>query len=102
MEYETRPMDSDALDTPDASILYRPMDSDALDRPDTSILYRPMDSDALRQLFFAATAACATYLVRWDSLAAELRSTCHSARIHDVVFPVPPTRLRRGLPGTPH
>jgi hypothetical protein len=42
------------------------------------------------QLFFAATAACSTYLVRFDTLAAELRSTCHSSKIHDVVFPVPP------------
>ena len=54
-----------------------------------------------RQLFFAATAACATYLVRWDSLAAELRSTCHSAKIHDVVFPVRcPLPMARRLAGT--
>ena len=51
------------------------------------------------QLFFAATAACSTYLVRFDTLAAELRSTCHSSKIHDIVFPVrdplPPPPPRR-------
>ena len=49
------------------------------------------------QLFFAATAACSTYLVRFDSLVAELRSTCHSSKINDVVFPVTP----RPVPHTP-
>mmetsp|Transcript_42589 Transcript_42589/g.99981 ORF Transcript_42589/g.99981 Transcript_42589/m.99981 type:complete len:612 (+) Transcript_42589:132-1967(+) len=39
------------------------------------------------QLFFAATSQCSTFVVKYEGLATELRSTCHSTKIHDVVYP---------------
>jgi WD40 repeat protein len=39
------------------------------------------------QLFFVSTSQCSTYVVKYEGLQAELRSTCHSTRIHDVVYP---------------
>ena len=39
------------------------------------------------QLFFCATSLCSTYVVKFDGLVAELRSTCHNTKIHDVVYP---------------
>jgi WD40 repeat protein len=39
------------------------------------------------QLFFAATVECSTYVVRYEGLVAELRSTCHNSKINDVVRP---------------
>jgi WD40 repeat protein len=41
------------------------------------------------QLFFAATVECSTYVVRYEGLVAELRSTCHNSKINDVVRPRP-------------
>jgi len=39
------------------------------------------------QIFFVATSQCSTYVVKYDGLVAELRSTCHSTKIHDVCYP---------------
>ncbi|EKX37892.1 hypothetical protein GUITHDRAFT_160084, partial [Guillardia theta CCMP2712] len=40
-----------------------------------------------KQLFFVATSLCSTFVVKYEGLQAELRSTCHSSKIHDVVYP---------------
>ncbi len=35
---------------------------------------------ASKQLFFVATSLCSTYVVKYDGLVTELRSTCHNSR----------------------
>jgi WD40 repeat protein len=41
-----------------------------------------------KQLFFVATSLCSTYVVKYEGLQAELRSTCHNTKIHDVAYPI--------------
>jgi len=41
-----------------------------------------------KQLFFVSTSLCSTYVVKYEGLQAELRSTCHNSKIHDVTYPV--------------